>query len=239
MTAPTARISHGQLLLMLIGLLIVQSLLGDQTRFERILVNFSLFALIMSAIQSLSERKWRVRISRLLGGVALAVSMLTEVVDQIILVDLVYISYTIILVLLLVSLAESVFSLEPSNRDRIFGSISIYMVMGLIWAFLYSLLELNIPDSFNLEREKNAGIHSGLVSDMFFFSSVTITTLGYGDIIPLSKPARMLAAMEAMAGQLYIAVVIAHIVGMRISEAVQANDDKLPRDSESRQNHDD
>ncbi len=57
-----------------------------------------------------------------------------------------------------------------------------------------------------------------MVCDMIYFSNVTLTTLGYGDILPLSNLARMLANLEAMAGQLYVAIVIARMVGVQVTQ---------------------
>lgn len=57
-----------------------------------------------------------------------------------------------------------------------------------------------------------------LISEFIYFSNVTLTTLGYGDVVPLSRPAKMLAVMQAMLGQLYVAIVIARMVGLQVSQ---------------------
>jgi voltage-gated potassium channel Kch len=64
----------------------------------------------------------------------------------------------------------------------------------------------------------SAGLAQNLVSHFIYFSSVTLTTLGYGDIVPVFRPARMFATLEATAGQLYVAIVIARLVGLHISQ---------------------
>ncbi len=216
---------------MLIIVVAIQSCFDGSVRTERIVVNLSLFALVLSGIRSLSQSRWRTLVALALGVCGLVLSMLTEVYDTLALVDSVYVCYLIILLLLLVSLAESVFSLDPLHRDRIVGAINIYFVMALAWAFAYSLFELHWPGSFALTQTDRAGINHNLINDMFYFSTVTLTTLGYGDVVPLSKPTRTLAAMEAMTGQLYVAVVIAHMVGMRISQSVrEANKPVYPSD---------
>ncbi len=117
------------------------------------------------------------------------------------------------------ALAESVFVNGPINANRIIGAVSIYLVLGLIWAFLYSILETLQPGSFTMANDgAGKGLAENLVSHSIYFSSVTLTTLGYGDIVPISRPARMFATLEATLGQLYIAIVIARLVGLHISQ---------------------
>ncbi|MEE9451402.1 MAG: potassium channel family protein [Gammaproteobacteria bacterium] len=110
------------------------------------------------------------------------------------------------------------------TADKIYGSICGYLLIGIIWAFIYTFIENFIPGSF----EFNVPIHadySYLFSHRFYFgqfiylSFVTISTLGYGDIIPISTPARVFASLEAVAGQLYVAILIARLVGLHISHA--------------------
>ena len=60
-----------------------------------------------------------------------------------------------------------------------------------------------------------------MICDLIYFSNVTLTTLGYGDIVPISNLARTLANLEAMAGQLYVAIVIASMVGMQVTQKIE------------------
>ncbi|NOQ96300.1 MAG: two pore domain potassium channel family protein [Desulfobacterales bacterium] len=97
--------------------------------------------------------------------------------------------------------------------DMIMGAICAYFLMGLVWAFAYSTLELFQPGSFQMPQ--------GTVNQATFayYSYVTLTTLGYGEITPISAPARSFAILEAMMGQLYIAVLIARLVGIHIAQS--------------------
>ena len=93
------------------------------------------------------------------------------------------------------------------------ASISAYLMLGLMWTMAYWLVDQLTPGgafSFNT----NAGSHSMNGFDGFYFSFVTLSTVGYGDITPVSKVARMLAAMEAVTGLLYVAVLIARLVSL-------------------------
>jgi hypothetical protein len=103
---------------------------------------------------------------------------------------------------------------SPSvNVEVLCASIAAYLMLGLMWAMAYWLVDRMTPGgafSFNT----NAGPQSMKGFTGFYFSFITLTTVGYGDIIPVSKAARWLAAMEAMTGSLYIAVLIARLVSL-------------------------
>jgi hypothetical protein len=89
-------------------------------------------------------------------------------------------------------------------------------MLGVIWALTYSLLEAVIPGSFTglVDQAANAKWNP----DWVYFSFVTLTTLGYGDILPVTFSARALAYFEAIVGQFYLAVLVAGLVGAYLSE---------------------
>jgi len=93
------------------------------------------------------------------------------------------------------------------------ASISAYLMLGLMWTMAYWLVDQLTPGgafSFNT----NAGTRSMNGFTGFYFSFITLSTVGYGDITPVSRIARWLAAMEAMTGLLYVAVLIARLVSL-------------------------
>src|SRR6266702_6960258 len=102
----------------------------------------------------------------------------------------------------------------PSVTTEVFcASISAYLMLGLMWTMAYWLVDQLTPGgafSFNT----NAGPRSINGFNGFYFSFVTLSTVGFGDITPVSRMARWLAAMEAMTGLLYVAVLIARLVSM-------------------------
>ena len=100
------------------------------------------------------------------------------------------------------------------NVNRLVGAICVYLLLGIIWAFAYSLLEFAVPGSF-----KGFSAPQGLMldSDWLYFSFVTLTTLGYGDITPVTETARTLAYLQALTGQFYVAVLVAGLVSAYIS----------------------
>ncbi len=105
------------------------------------------------------------------------------------------------------------FNEKKVTSDLIIGSICGYFIIGVFWTYLYSILEMFNAGSFQIP----AGM--GTENTYFtYYSFVTLTTLGYGDMTPLSHPARSMSLLEAVVGQLYLAILIARLVGIHIAQ---------------------
>jgi hypothetical protein len=100
------------------------------------------------------------------------------------------------------------------SANRVVGAITLYLLFGVLWAIAYAVIENILPGSFNGMSEPFA---QGWSSDWLYFSFVTMTTLGYGDITPVTATARALAYLQAVFGQFYIAILVAGLVGAYIS----------------------
>jgi len=120
--------------------------------------------------------------------------------------------------------------------ETIYGAVSVYLLMALIWAFAYYLLSATDPASLKYPDGDSFGaVQASRTTDsaetaggpwdwrevsvtaqgtMIYFSFVTLTTLGYGDIHPTSEAARILAMLEAVLGQLYLVILVARLVGL-------------------------
>jgi len=112
-----------------------------------------------------------------------------------------------------VNLLRFVLRAPSVNVEVLCASISAYLMLGLIWTMAYWLMDQLTPGAFAFNtttgtKESMEGFNA------FYFSFITLSTVGYGDITPVSKVARMLAAMEAMTGLFYVAVLIARLVGL-------------------------
>lgn len=104
-----------------------------------------------------------------------------------------------------------VLSTGEVTRARIEGAVAAYLLLGLSWASAYQLVEMYNPQAFQ-------GFLGDTVSGLGFsyFSFVTLTSTGYGDITPVHPLARSLSVTEALTGQLYIAILLARLVSMQI-----------------------
>lgn len=114
-----------------------------------------------------------------------------------------------------VIILSHLFRQQEVTADMIMGAVCVYFFLGLMWGFVFSLLEGLQPGSFRF----GAG-QAGHVGNFTYYSLVTQTTLGYGDITPATAPARSLSVLEAIIGQLYLAVLIARLVGIHISQSI-------------------
>ncbi|KPJ95304.1 MAG: hypothetical protein AMJ55_04100 [Gammaproteobacteria bacterium SG8_15] len=101
------------------------------------------------------------------------------------------------------------------DQNKILGAICIYLLMGLIWAVIYLLVGQIIPDSFN--GQVTTPWYDNF-PDFVYFSFVSLTTLGFGDISPAVPITRFLVYMEAIVGQFYLAILVASLVGIRVSD---------------------
>ena len=100
------------------------------------------------------------------------------------------------------------------DGNKIIGSICIYLLLGLIWTTLYLLVLEVSPNAFNGLAHASWYQNFPVVT---YYSFVTLTTLGYGDISPLAPLARFLVFMEAVVGVFYMAILVASLIGVRMS----------------------
>jgi hypothetical protein len=107
--------------------------------------------------------------------------------------------------------AAGLFSYLRSSRivtqHHLYTAVSIYLVLGLLWASLYLAMDAFAPGSIQI-----GGHPAERDTDLLYFSLITLSTIGYGDIVPLSGEVRILSALEGVTGVLYIAVTVALLV---------------------------
>ena len=109
-----------------------------------------------------------------------------------------------------------VLSSKEVDDDIIYGSICVYLQLGLCWAHIYALIESLSPGSFTglAQDYSHVEFASNALRDFIYHSFVTLTTLGNGDITPVSMAARTFAMLEAIMGQIYLTVLVARIIGL-------------------------
>jgi len=111
-----------------------------------------------------------------------------------------------VLALLLIMTLKSITTAAKISKDVIFAAISGYILIGYIGAFLIMAISLLYPGSYNME------VRIGIL-EALYFSFVTMTTLGYGEIVPISEQARAITILLSITGPMYVAILIAMIVG--------------------------
>jgi len=129
--------------------------------------------------------------------------------------DLLWLAILLVSLILTASLAtKQVLFAGPIDTNKIIGAVCIFLLVGLIWTTLCMMVALPNPDAF---YGLKPGPWHDIFPDLVYFSFVSLTTLGYGDMGPAAPIARFLAYAEAITGQFYIAVLVASLVGIRIS----------------------
>lgn len=202
------------LISLLVSIFMIAVVAGRLDRIGFIAIELVFVVTLLIGVWSLlGERKW------FLVGLFL---VLIGVVNTVIMIflDVLALRFvtiaTAFLFFLLTSIiaVHHVLSARSVSLNEIVGAICIYLLMGFIWTLIYLFLNAAVPDSF-------LGI--SLASDgtelvgLAYYSFVTLTSLGYGDITPVTPLARTLAYLEAIIGQFYIAVLVATLVGIHVS----------------------
>jgi len=122
---------------------------------------------------------------------------------------------------------------KRATSERIFGALCAYVFIGLLFALIYTHMEFRQPGTFATSQAivaDDALNESNLYPIFTYFSFVTLTTLGYGDVSPIAEHARTLAWFEALLGQLYLAVMVAGFVALHISENMNKGRGDPPSD---------
>ena len=113
-------------------------------------------------------------------------------------------------------LTSFIFHQKEVTKEVIYAAVVIYLMMAIMWAFIYLILDYFQPESFSFTGNMAPNLFRYL-----YFSFVTITTLGYGDVAPLTHKAGSLVVLEAITGQIYLVVIVAWLVGMHVSRKSQ------------------
>jgi len=196
----------------LVLFMVVLPVIADFSRFANTLVTeLSLTLVLLVGVWSLEGSRWVFRIGLALVIVTVLLSFSYSFRPH---VGLVHLVKVLVLLFLLMSAAitfRSVFLAGVVDLNRLAGAASLYLIIALIWSLLYSLLYTADPGSI-----------SGLPAqpslwDYLYFSLTTLTTLGYGDVLPVSAPARTLAGVEVALGQFYLTILVAALVGMHVA----------------------
>ncbi|NIO04671.1 MAG: two pore domain potassium channel family protein [Proteobacteria bacterium] len=213
---PFIQVRIGRFLFLLISILllfVVRPFLEGYIGIGILLEVFFSFILISGAY-AVSRKKYLFIIGLLLGIAAFVTRWSTHFVQTSSL-PLVGNSFMIVFfVYVTINLLSYLFSEREVTADVIMAAVCGYIFIGLIWAFVFSVIEALQPGSFRLVEGQTTE-----VANFTYYSFVTQTTLGYGDITPLTAPARSISLLEAIIGQLYLAVLIARLVGIHISQS--------------------
>ena len=181
----------------------------------RVLVPFLFLLIVITVLLTLDIRRIFFWPCLGLGFVAsllkLIVLLLNSPVEEAFYFILTALSVNILfLMIVIVIFLTKIFSEDKVTGESIKGGISIYFLLGYLWTYLYSLALLLNPEAISFPA------HASELSYILYFSFTTLTTLGYGDITPVSLLARNFTILESTIGQIYLTVLIARLVGLQL-----------------------
>ncbi len=175
-----------------------------------------LFALVLAAgVWTVWNRRAHAVIFAATAGIGEVVRWVHWVAPSIGLAPWAALSSSLAIGLLMFLVLTHVMAPGPITFHRIRGAVAVYLLIGFMWAQAYDFLQTLIPGSFQLPSTV-AG-ESARSWTLLYFSFSTLTTLGYGDILPVHPVARSLAMVEALMGQLYPAILIGGLVSLHIA----------------------
>ncbi len=179
-------------------------------------VGVAMTFLFVAGVVAMAGRGWITGVVAVAALASLVVRWLSLTLPEAGLEVLDVVLAMIALALLTAFMLRHVFREGSITADRIRGAIAVYLLIGVLWCLAYQLLDYLSPGSFHFP-ETTRPMLGRLSHRLAYFSFVTLTTVGYGDITPVHPVARSLASAEALVGQLYPAILIARLVSLQIS----------------------
>ena len=177
-----------------------------------LIVSALLSVVLLSAVLAVANRRRNLAVGLLLAVPALVGRWINHLHPHLVPAPVFLFAGIGLVAFVVFNLLQFVLRASLVDVEVLCASISAYLMLGLIWTMAYWLVYYLTPEAFAFNATGTKQTMEGF--NAFYFSCITLSTVGYGDITPVSKVARMLAATEAMTGLLYVAVLIARLVGL-------------------------
>ena len=218
---------RGRFLYLLVYILVLIAIQPFDEAFSKfgLLLDIIVSIIMVSAIYAVSEKPWHTVI-----GILLAVPLLGIIwTKRFYKIEWLQIPETIIGIaffgFIIAIILKFIFNEDEIKGDLIAGAAAVYLLMAIAWAYAYRAIGVIQPGSFAIADAQNITQSLSL-----YYSFVTITTLGYGDIFPVTTAAKSCAILEAVVGQLYLVITIAWLVGVHVSQIVAKKPDSNKSD---------
>jgi voltage-gated potassium channel Kch len=210
------RYSAAEFLVTLVLMLVATPFVGD-IKGGNFIESVLMTIVFLAGMLAVGRRRKTLVIAIILAGPAIFGKWINHLRPDLVPEEVFFTAGLVFAVFLVVQFLLFILRAPRVNSEVVCAGLSLYLMLGLCWMFAYMVLAGINPNAFAF----TVGPAAGHVMDKFtayYFSYVTLSTVGYGDIVPVSKVARMLAAMEAITGTLFIAVLIARLVAIYSSQ---------------------
>jgi hypothetical protein len=186
------------------------------TQIGKFILEVFFIAILLAGLRAIQVDKRLLRFEIILLVASLACGAVGSLVGHELLFLAGLVGRALFLVLVAIDILRDLFHGREVTGDKLAGAVCVYLLIALIWGYAFMITEFLTPESFSftLGNERMQLWVAREFFPFFYFSLVTITTVGYGDMAPVSTVAQTLATMEALIGQVYLTILVARLVGM-------------------------
>jgi hypothetical protein len=206
------RLSVAHLLITIVVLFMVMPFV-DQLAYGHFVETIVLTVVMLAAVNAVGGRRSMLIAAAVLATPAILTRWLYHLWPESVLNDLYLIAATAFVSFVIFQLLKFVLAAPQVNGEVLCAAVSIYLLLAVVWAFLYTLLARWQPDAFNWTTAGDGKVvMAGFTA--LYFSVQILTTITFGDILPVSNVARMLALVQSTSGVFYMAILVARLVGL-------------------------
>lgn len=185
------------------------------------LLRFSITAMLLAGLYAVANHPWTFRVLLVAVVPVMLSNWFLDPYDTNILVDrLASLAINLFLFTVMIVVFVDVVRSQRVSADTIFGAVAVYLLFGVTMALMFQFVNNVEPGSVisSVGEATSLSERHDQFSEFLYFSFVTLTSVGYGDLTPIGAQARSLAMLEGVIGQLYLAILIARLVGIHIAQ---------------------
>jgi len=200
-------------LLIAVAVLLISAPFVEELEGGHLILSVLFSLVLLAAVFAVADRKRTLAIAVVLAVPAITARWINQFRPDLVHPAVFLVCALLLLAFVIANLLRFTLRASVVTVEVLCASISAYLMLGLMWTVAYWLVDQMTPGgAFSFNTSRGAQSMNGFTG--FYFSFITLSTVGYGDITPVSRVARWLAAMEAITGLLYVAVLIARLVSL-------------------------